>query len=97
VGLDGWPDHKYQRKIQYRVTMMESALQLCRQGAAVAYLPSFVVELHNESLLPEYRLHELSAPVPQRERLQSVFLVQRKYSVETTLHRQIAKALRSLN
>lgn len=97
MGLDGWPDHKFQRTIKYRVTMMESAMELCRQGLAVAYLPNFVVELHNQMVLPEYRLLEHQAPVTAKERLQSVFLVQRKQDAETSLHRQIAKSLRSLS
>jgi DNA-binding transcriptional LysR family regulator len=96
MGLDGWPDHKYQRKIKYRVTMMESAMQLCRSGQCVAYLPEFVVELHNQSVLPEHRLIEHSSPVLQKDRTQSVFLIRRKQTYEESLHRQIAKCLRSI-
>jgi len=96
IGLDGWPDHKFQRKIAYRVTMMESALELCRQGLAVAYLPNFVVEIHNQMLLPEYRLYELETPIPTKDRLQSVYLVQKVNSEESKLYRQFAGVLRTL-
>lgn len=96
IGLDGWPDHRFERKVKYRVTMMESAFELCRKKHCVAYLPEFVVQLHNESAKPEYRLYEIKSPLPQKERLQSVFLVSRKGGVESQLHRQIAKCLRSL-
>jgi DNA-binding transcriptional LysR family regulator len=96
MGLDGWPDHRFERKVNYRVTMMESALELCRKGQCVAYLPEFVVHLHNENVKPECRLHEIKSPLPQKDRLQSVFLVNRKGSQETSLHRQMAKCLRSL-
>lgn len=96
-GLDGWPDHKFGRKVQYRVAMMESAMELCRQGLCVAYLPEFVVSLHNRHLLPESRLMELESPIPVKERKQSVFLVQRQHTKEQALHRQIAKSLRSLS
>lgn len=96
MGLDGWPDHKIKRNIQYRVTMMESALELCRSGLAVAYLPEFVVTLHNQRLLAEMRLKELDAPILQRERLHSVYLVSPKGAKENSLHRQIAKCFRSL-
>ncbi|WP_413287698.1 LysR family transcriptional regulator [Bdellovibrio sp. HCB337] len=95
-GLDGWPDHKFTRNIQYRVAMMESAMELCRQGLSVAYLPEFVVSLHNKTLLPEFRLIELDSPISQKDRKQSVFLVQRQHSAEQSLHRQIAKSLRAL-
>jgi DNA-binding transcriptional LysR family regulator len=96
MGLDGWPDHRFQRLIQYRVTMMESALELCRGGLCVAYLPEFVVHLHNERLKSEFKLIELHSPIPVKARTQSVFLVQRQHSEEAMLHRQVAKALRSL-
>jgi DNA-binding transcriptional LysR family regulator len=46
-GLDGWPEDAYQRKIKYEVTLLESALELCRQGLCVGYFPSFIVEKHN--------------------------------------------------
>lgn len=96
MGLDGWPDHLFERKVKYRVTVMESAMELCRKGLCVAYLPEFVVHLHNEHAKAEYRLHEIKSPIPQKDRMQSVYLVDRKGSQETALHRQIAKCLRSL-
>jgi DNA-binding transcriptional LysR family regulator len=97
VGIDGWPDHKFPRKIAYRVALMESALELCRQGQCVAYLPSFVVEIHNQMVLPEHRLQEFSSPIPAKERMQPVYLIHRSQSSETKLHRLVAKALRGLN
>lgn len=96
IGLDGWPDHKFERKIKYRVTLMESALELCRSGRCVAYFPEFVVHLHNEQVRPSKQLVEFKAPISQKDRLQSVFLVQRKGSQDSQLSRQIAKCLRSL-
>lgn len=96
VGLDGWPDHKYPRLIKYKVTMMESAIELCRLGLSVAYLPTFVVELHNKKVHADYQLVEHPCPVKQSEKMQGVFLVQRKNIQETDLHRKIAKCLRSL-
>jgi len=97
MGLDGWPDHRVERKIKYRVTMLESALELCRNGACVAYLPDFISHLHNQYVKAEYSLAELPCPLNQKERLQGVFLVYAKGHEETALHRNIAKCLRSLN
>lgn len=97
IGLDGWPDHKLPRRVKYRVTMMESALQLCRRGHAVAYLPKFVVDLHNQEVRPEFKLTELEAPVPKKERMQSVFLVQKHGTRETALIRTLAKSIRALS
>lgn len=96
IGLDGWPDHKHPRQIKYQVTMMESALQMCRLGLCAAYLPEFIVELHNKYVLPEFKLIEQDSPVSQKDRLQSVFLIRRKQTSEISLHKQIAKCLRSL-
>ncbi len=96
-GLDGWPDHKYSRNIKYRVGMMGSALELCRQGLCVVYVPQFVVELHNKNVLPEFKLQEMLNPLPMKDRKQSVFLVTKTNSKEGSLHRQVAKSLRALN
>jgi len=96
IGLDGWPDHLYERKVKYRVTMMESALALCREGQAVAYLPEFVAHLHNKKLQPEFRLRELKQPLNEKDGKQSVFIIRRQGIAETALERQIAKSLRSL-
>lgn len=96
MGLDGWPDHKHPRRIGFKVTMMESALELCRQGRAVAYLPEFVVQLQNKEVKKEFELLELDCPVPKKERLQSVFLVQLSSVDETSTLRALAKVIRSL-
>jgi DNA-binding transcriptional LysR family regulator len=96
MGLDGWPDHLFERKVKYRVSMMESALELCRDGKAVAYLPAFVAQLHNKRLRPEYRLRELKNPLHEKDGQQSVYLIRRHGSPETSLERKIAKSLRSL-
>lgn len=97
IGLDGWPDNKFQRNVKYKVTLMESALQLCRLGLGIAYLPAFVVELHNESVIPDQRLLELQVPISHKDRLQSVFMIHRKHEAESPLLRQLAKCLRTLD
>ena len=97
IGLDGWPDHLFERKVKYRVTMMESAMALCREGRAVAYLPEFVVQLHNKKVQPDYRLRELKQPLNEKDGKQSVYLIRRLGSEETSIERQIAKSLRNLS
>ena len=76
--------------------MMESALEFCREGQAVAYLPEFVVQLHNKRVLPEFRLRELKHPLPDKDCKQNLYLVRRHGNTETTIERQIAKSLRAL-
>ncbi|MES2768195.1 MAG: LysR family transcriptional regulator [Bdellovibrionota bacterium] len=97
VGLDGWPDHKIPRNIKYRVTLMESAIELSREGHCVAYLPEFIVHNHNKKVLPEFKLIELESSVSKKDRIQSVFLIYRKHADESVLVRQLAKCLRSLS
>lgn len=96
-GLDGWPDHRFPRRITHRVTKMESALELCRQGHCVAYLPEFVVRLHNKKVTSEYQLLELDSPIAVRDRKQSVFLFRKQGTLESKLIREVAKSLRALD
>jgi DNA-binding transcriptional LysR family regulator len=93
-GIDGWPDDRIPRLQAYRVGMMETALDLCRRGLAVAYLPSFVVELHNRTQVAAARLRKFAPPRGLGQQLQSVYLVRRKTSAEDANVKKLAKALR---
>lgn len=93
AGLDGWPDERVPRWRKYEVQLMESALELCREGLAVAYLPDFVVTLHNEETKPSRRLEEIPIREVEGGR-HSVYLVKRKSDAESPLLRRLAKALR---
>lgn len=95
-GLDGWPDDKFPRSIKYQVELMETALALCRQGLAVAYLPSFVVELHNEQVKQNYLLKNIQASNGLKRNKQDVYLIKRKSQQESPVFREVAKALRKL-
>jgi DNA-binding transcriptional LysR family regulator len=95
-GLDGWPDSSIPRKVVFRVGMMESALELCRRGVAVAYLPQFVVQIHNENVKSQRALKEIAPPKNLKQKPQSVYLIKRKSMVETKALRLIAKALRTI-
>lgn len=96
-GLDGWPETAYQRKVRHQVTLMESALELCRQGRAAGYFPAFIVEEHNLRVRNEYRLERRRSPYPGRVCHADVFLVKRKSDEESIVAKQLAKALRTLN
>ena len=96
VGLDGWPDHEFPRRYAYRVTLMQSALEISSQGLALAYLPEFVVNLYNKKTLPQYHLVPYPCPVPEKQRRHSVYLMHRQGEQEGHAIRAIAKALRSL-
>lgn len=93
-GLDGWPDDAYQRKVKYQVTLMESALELCRQGKAAGYFPVFIVEAHNTKLRPKYQLERRHSPYQGRKCFSDVFIAKRRSTQETSEIKQVAKAIR---
>lgn len=93
-GLDGWPDDAYQRKILHRVTLLESALELCRQGRAAGFFPIFTVREHNKRVSTEYRLERRKSPYASRVCTADVYIVKRKSSEESDTIKQLAKAIR---
>lgn len=95
-GLDGWPDQAFSRNIQYKVQMMETALGLCRQGLAVAYLPNFVVRLHNRVTAVDHQLQQIHLPRRFPGQKQSVFLIKRKSDLEGDFAKRLAKSIRRI-
>ncbi len=95
-GLDGWPDDQMPRFIKYRCEMLETALEFCRRGLAIAYLPKFVVALHNQTVRPALQLKELKNPARNIKSEQAVYLVKRKSLSEGPELKRLAKALRIL-
>ncbi len=97
-GLDGWPEDAFQRKVLHKVTLMESALELCRQGRAAGYFPVFVVNEHNRRMCEKYQLERQRAPAHTNCRVRSadVFIVKRKSYEETDVVKQLAKVIRKI-
>lgn len=93
-GLDGWPEDAYRRKVMHEVTLLDSALELCRQGKAAGYFPIFIAREHNKRVLPEYRLERKRTPYSGRTCRSDVYLVKRKSDEEGQLAKQLAKAVR---
>lgn len=95
-GLDGWPEDAFERKITHRVTLMESALELCRQGLVAGYFPAFVVCEHNKRMNEDYQLERRRATAIANCKLRNsdVFLVKRKSTEESEIIKQLAKAIR---
>ncbi len=96
-GLDGWPEDAYRRKVRHQVTLMESALELCRQGRVAGYFPAFIVEEHNQRVREQFKLERRRSPYPGRTCRADVFLVKRKSDDENLIVKQLAKALRTLD
>lgn len=92
-GLDGWPDHQFNRKVLHKVTLLESALELCRQGRVAGYFPAFIVNEHNKRMHERFHL-ERRRGNPGTPCFSDVFIVKRKSTEETAMVKQLAKALR---
>jgi len=98
-GLDGWPDGDVHRTVSFRVTMMESALELCRKGLAGHICPRSSLDStmkQGETVRSEYSLSEIPAPKKIHHRIQDVFILKRKSDVEGRNFKRIAKAIRLL-
>ncbi len=84
-GLDGWPAEAFIRKVKYEVTLMESALELCRQGRCAGYFPIFVIQRHNKKYREDYSLVRHRIPKLGEACETDVYLVKRKDQAETDL------------
>lgn len=93
-GLDGWPEDAYKRKVLHQVTLLESALELCRQGRVAGYFPVFIANEHNKRVREDLRLERRRTPYSSRVCTTDVFIVKRKSSTESTLIKKVGKALR---
>ncbi len=94
-GLDGWPDHLKARNIQFHVELMQSALELCRRGLAVAFLPQFIAHLFNERILEKDRLRKINLKNSTGlHEKQPVYIVKRKNESESPEIKKVARALR---
>ncbi len=96
-GLDGWPKDSFKRSIRYQVSMLESALNLCRLGLCAGYFPKFVVEKHNNYHLKKHHLIERKLSNFEKKSLVDVYIVKRKSDQENQYMKQIARAIRRLN
>ncbi len=94
-GLDGWPEDAYPRKIKHQVTLMETALELCRQGEVAGYFPKFIIDEHNRRYKEEFKLTRRPTPQKGRVCMTDVFIVKRKSDVEDSKTiKQLARAIR---
>ena len=95
-GLDGWPDHGYERTVNFKVTLMESALELCRQGRVAGYFPGFIVREHNKRIKEDLHLVRKYFPNAESSCFTDVFIIKRKSTQEDKRIKQLARAIRSI-
>lgn len=90
--LDNWPA-EIERKIKYRFEMLETALEVARDGVGVIHCPKFIIELQNQKLLTKYQLVELPYPSPKQSST-DIYLITRKSYPENKIVKKLAKSLR---
>ncbi|MGZ3771281.1 MAG: LysR family transcriptional regulator [Bdellovibrio sp.] len=96
--LDMWPQSKKERRIKYEFELLETALQTSRQGLSVLHCPDFIINIHNESVLKEFKLEHLPYPHPLKPMKPiKIFLISNKENnININLEGKLAKFLRSL-
>lgn len=92
-GLDGWPDHRYQRFTPYNVQLLETALGLASEGLAVGYFPEFLVKLYNEKLRKEFQLEKLICPYSLKSSV-PIYLIMKNGQLESLGVKKFLKTFR---
>lgn len=62
TGLDGWPQSRVPRRVKYRVTLLQTGLELAARGLAMFAIPPFLVALHNAGVPRSRRLVRFPSP-----------------------------------
>ena len=86
-------NREIERKIKYRFEMLETALEVARDGVGVIHCPKFIIELQNQKLLTKYQLVELPYPSPKQSST-DIYLITRKSYPENKIVKKLAKSLR---
>jgi DNA-binding transcriptional LysR family regulator len=94
--IDAWPEQHLRPLARYHVDLLETALELCRQGLSWGFFPLFVVWLHNLQVKKEFELERIAMRSPRGAEGLRVFLVKRAGDPETPEARRLCKALRLL-
>lgn len=96
--LDMWPQSKKGRRIKYEFELLETALQTSRLGHSVLHCPDFIIKIHNECVLKEFKLERLPYPYPLKAMKPiKIFLISKKENTTIkSLEGKLAKFLRLL-
>ena len=78
LGIDGWPYERFERRVRYELTSLESALALARSGRCVVFAPDFLVEKHNDSFDRAFALSEIAPPPKMPKVAHEVYAIMHK-------------------
>lgn len=77
LGIDCWPYERIPRTIKYRLTLMQTALELTRAGLCVVFIPDFIATLYNRTLRADQKLSRLAEPAGMKPVFQHVHVITR--------------------
>lgn len=95
MGIDGWPYQRFPRRVKYRTTMMQTAIELACRGMAVLVIPDFVAALHNTTAIRVRQLVRFPAPEGMGKLFQQLHLVCRNDDRDEPRTRGLATMLRT--
>ncbi len=96
-GLDGWPDHLFERNIKYKVEMMETAILLAQHGRAVVFLPEFIVNYVNQRNEKKLKLQSIPLPKKFKQITRDIYIILRKNEEENAITKKLARSLRKIS
>ena len=96
LGIDCWPYERVPRMVKYRLTSMESALELSRRGLCAVFLPAFLVAVHNAGRPRATQLVDYPAPAALGPVTRRVHVVHRDGEAGDADVETVAAALRVL-
>lgn len=90
---DGWPDERYPRHATHRVAMLETGLELARNGLVAVFVPDFIVHLHNRTVRDDLRLEPVAWELPSDIALTYPAFVARRTGEDSTPAHGLAERL----
>lgn len=93
LGIDCWPYQRIPRQVMYRLTSLESALELARRGLCAVYIPSFLAGYHNHRFRPQDQLQRQPEPPNLGTVTRPVYLVHRDQDRGNDMIDKAAQAL----
>ena len=95
-GVDCWPYESVPRLVKYRLTSLESALELTRRGRCAVFVPEFLVGLHNQTVRADRKLVRFSSPPRMRPVRPAVNVLSRADADEIDMTSALGKALAAI-
>ena len=95
LGIDSWPYEKVSRLVKYRLTSLESALELTRRGRCAVFIPLFIAKHQNGTVRREHQLTRRPNPSGMKPVHQRVYLVSRPDGRGTEAMKHLTAAVRT--